>query len=261
MLIEKMKKEKQLDSFHDLSVSEGVDAATPKISPNNDDWQDDDDDDMSVGSAEENWCIVSDDDVKEKDKQAPTPKGNCWWDEEHDTAEESFPSFTEKMKELNLYEKLPPTLQNPKNLLLFLHLLVGLFVVIHLAWDRYSWRSSAMHLEQELRILKTEPIIAKQVPPVLDKEPPLYDDDDGFSEWNKEKTPIIMDNCWIKARASVSLQECAEDAKDTLQDMTTEMVKTAKTFAKHTWKAAKKFKKHVTAAAAAEAARRRNQPY
>lgn len=257
-----MKKEKQLDQDLLPAVSEGVPAKTTR---SNADWQDDD---TSVGSTEENWCIVSDNELP---PQEEAPKGNSWW-EKDDEEEPEESSFVEKLTQFELYQKLPPNLQNPKNLLLLLHLLVGLFIVIHLAWDRYSWRSSAMHLEQELRILKTTEPSHASSPKVEIKEPPPFHipdneytmDPNGFNEWEKQnENPdnVILDNCWVHARASVSFRECAEDAKDTLQEVTTEVVKTAKTFAKHTWKAAKRFTKHVTAAAEAEAARRRNQPY
>jgi len=239
MLTERMKKEKELNLSADAT----------KFS---EDWEDD----MSVieETAEDHWCMVSEDDMEEKEQ----PKGNVWFEED---SMDSPNIVVDKLKQLGLQDfsyMLLPSVKNPKNLLLMLHLLVGLFVVIHLAWDRYSWRSSAIHLEQELRQLTTEPI-HQTIPPPRD-----LPQNDAFKEdWHPADKPdnVILDNCWVHARASVSFRECAEDAKDTMKEVTTEVVETAKTFAKHTWKAAKKFTKHATAAAAAAAARRRDRPY
>ena len=236
MLVERMKKENQFD---------------PNLSRSNSRYAWDEDDDMSVIEEieDDNWCVVSEDEAQEtKDMQ---PKANAWFEE--GTEEESSNIVLEKLKELgfpSVRDMFPPSVKNPKNALLMLHLLVGLFVVIHLAWDRYSWRNSAMHLEQELRHFKAVP------PPI--SLPKAQED----MTWLEEKPDnVIFDNCWVHARASVSFRECAEDARDTVKEVTTEVVETAKTFAKHTWKAAKKFQKHATAAAAAAAERRRSRPY
>lgn len=255
MLIESMKKEKQLDMDLSSPVAEGGGSA--EISH---DWEDDDES-ITVGSVEDHWCIVSDDDLQTN--KDDLPKGNTW-DEQATAEESSWPTnAVDKIKQLDLHNMLPPSVKNPRNMLLLLHLLVGMIVVIHLAWDRYSWRNSAMHLEQELRSISEQKVVPPVMEPLAFAHVPENDiDPPGFSDWHEEKPDnVIMDNCWVHARASVSFRECAEDAKDTVKEVTTEVVETAKTFAKHTWKAAKKFKKHATAAAAAAAARRRNRPY
>lgn len=262
MLIESMKKEKQLDQ----DLSSPTARAAAEISH---DWVDQEDESISVDGVEDHWCIVSDDDLQEGEH----PKGNNWdHDDDMAAAEVPFANMAERIKKLDFQGHLPPSVKNPKNLLLILHLLVGIIVVLHLAWDRYSWRSSALRLERELYTMaeKTVP------PPVIEKEPydlPENDEKDHvindhpeydylFTDWKKEEPDnVIMDNCWVHARASVSFQECAQDAKETAKEVTQEVVRSAKVFAKHTWKAAKKFKKHAEAAAAAAAARRRNQPY
>jgi hypothetical protein len=244
MLIESMKKE--LDK--DLSPPLPAPNSPAEISY---DWVDDDDDSISVRSVEDQWCIVSED----WSQDGTHPKGNCW-DKDNMTREAPLDVF-ERIKQLDLQELLPPSVKNPKNLLLLLHLLVGIIVVLHLAWDRYSWRSSAMQLEEELRSMSD-----KIVPPPVMEPVDAPENDDVHVEWLRgEPGNVIMDNCWVHARASVSFQECAKDAGETAKEVGQEVLRTAKVFAKHTWKAAKTFKKHAEAAAAEAAARRRNQPY
>ena len=225
------------------------------------DWQDDD---ASLESAEDHWCIVSDEDLQVSDKSHP--KGNSW--DEQATATMDPPLNTDKIT-LSIRDFVPSNIKKQKNMLLLLHLMLGMFVVIHLAWDRYSWRNSAIHLEQELRHLTTESVSEQNaVPPVEIKEPAfdMPENDIGFDfdrkDWREERSDnVILDNCWVHARASVSFRECAEDAKLTVKEVTTEIVDTAKIIARRTWKAAKKIKKQAEVAAAEVAARRRNRPY
>lgn len=224
------------------------------------DWVDDEEESASVFSVEDQWCIVSDD----VSQDGNHPKGNNWDDQVTGGAKVTL-NVTDRIKQLDLQELIPPSVKNPKNLLLLLHLLVGIIVVLHLAWDRYSWKSSAMQLEQELRTMSNK--IVPSLPPPVMQPPnmePLDDpeNDYGFSEWQRQETDnVIMDNCWVHARASVSFQECAKDAGETAKEVGQEVLRTAKVFAKHTWKAAKKFKQHAEAAAVEAASRRRKQPY
>ena len=251
MLIDSMKKE--LDQDFSAPPADVAPNSAAEISH---DWVDDDDESISVQSVEDQWCIVSDD----VSQDGNHPKGNIWDDQ--GPAAQGTLNVTNRIKQLDLQELIPPSVKNPKNLLLLLHLLVGIIVVLHLAWDRYSWRSSAMQLEQELRTMSD-----KIVPPLVMQPPntePLDDpeNDYGFSEWQREERDnVIMDNCWVHARASLSFQECAKDAGETAKEVGQEVLRTAKVFAKHTWKAAKKFKQHAEAAAAEAASRRRKQPY
>jgi hypothetical protein len=250
MLIERMKKSLDNDLF---APSVAAPNSPAEISH---DWVDEDDESISVQSVEDQWCIVSDDFSQDGDP----PKGNNWDDQ--DTAAQVSLNVTDRIKQLDIQELIPPSVKNPKNLLLLLHLLVGVIVVLHLAWDRYSWKNSAMQLEQELRIMSDKIAPPPVVPPPNMKPRDVPENDYGYSEWQREERDnVIMDNCWIHARASLSFQECAKDAGETAKEVGQEVLRTAKVFAKHTWKAAKKFKEHAEAAAVEAASRRRKQPY
>lgn len=209
--------------------------------------------DTDVGIVEDNWCMVSQD-----AEQVSEEVKHIIWDEKAVAMgmEESanagdmlwnrlvIPAVLKKPQNLALLKK-------PHTVLLLIHLLVGMIVVTSLAWDRYSWRNSALRLENELRQMtdsefkievNEEPLANLEQKGLEQKEAVHFDS----MIWGVRSENVLFDNCW----ASFTLGECTNDAKDNLKVLRSEVSQTVGALAKITWKAALRLQKQATEAAA-----------
>lgn len=205
--------------------------------------------DTDVGIVEDNWCIVSED-----GEQVSEEVKHIIWDEK---------PVTMAMKESTnagdrLWNRLvsPAILKKPQSLavlkkphtvLLLIHLLVGMIVVTSLAWDRYSWRNSALRLENELRqMTDSESKVEVQDDPMVNLEPKDLERKESMqfdsTSWGVHSENVLFDNCW----ASFTLGECTSDARDNLKVLRSEVTQTVGALAKITWKAALRLQKQAT---------------
>mmetsp|Transcript_9110 Transcript_9110/g.14026 ORF Transcript_9110/g.14026 Transcript_9110/m.14026 type:complete len:464 (+) Transcript_9110:91-1482(+) len=98
-----------------------------------------------------------------------------------------------------------------------------------LVWDRNSWRSSAIRLEEELNLLQArvnetqaeierlllETKLKREDPPQEKKSDNCGSKDDGFFFPPKDQQKVVFaDNCWLQAEASFTLGSCADQAKE-----------------------------------------------
>jgi hypothetical protein len=179
-------------------------------------------------------------------------------DEKHAPSDYSFSSHgavREHLKELTLANVLKRefwvTKNNhpTKNLRLTVKGLAVLLVILFLMWDRYSLQATKSRLEQELRLLQQEQADTygdgqNLTAYFLDNMPDVYvpsydpqnqekiydgsDHHDGkHDEWyhGDEYTDfediLFADNCWVKAKMSVSFGNCANEAKETFKEWST----------------------------------------
>ena len=99
-----------------------------------------------------------------------------------------------------------------------------------------TWRRSALRLETELAALRNlkqeegrKTNVAIFTTGAQPKAPPLF----GGGEEQKEATPFtVADNCYIKAKASVSLGSCGSELKNNLQNASSRIRKGLQSFSR-----------------------------
>jgi hypothetical protein len=111
------------------------------------------------------------------------------------------------------------TMNRRGSILAVLLVLVSVTSTSYLIWDRHTWKSSAVQLEQQIRhiqIALNETKLSALPTPTPKLEIPSLPWD-VCSTGTPEEANTLVNNCWMKAKANVQLGDCAEQARQSVQ--------------------------------------------
>lgn len=109
---------------------------------------------------------------------------------------------------------------------------LGLLMSSLLAYNGYRWRREAARLEEELRRVTEERALSLQQAAVEEEEQENSEDSPNIFSSHHGRTDddpptFLVDNCWLRAEATVSLGQCTADARDNIASSLFKASKTA----------------------------------
>jgi len=120
-------------------------------------------------------------------------------------------------------------------------LAVSLLSSVYLVWERQSLSHATLRLEE--RILQLEKRLERETkdeeqtpPPVPHATPPVltWEDTCEDNASSKDQT-VLLDNCWLQAKAKFELGSCASEAQQSAKETIKGLGKSIKNSNKHFW--------------------------